>query len=353
MNIMISISIGGFAIMVILLILLILRDPILYERIRKIIFSITSTVIESHKRILSSVELQEGINRYIEDEGLIDLGCPRVKVDLVPQNLEGFELKEGEIIIKLGRRKERVNSILNAVYFYVGKAIIPQVKPLIKENVVHSIDLKLSDSILRKEIGHDAESVFKEKVLSPLFSINPKIKEMYFRLRKLDEDGTFTRVFLRELSELHLRNYERFNKQEITQDVLDFLEFLYTIAKKRKDEEVETYFQRELFNIFILLVAKRNKFLQKGSFPYLEAIRIAIKNKVSKIYILGRHECVDYCEYIAGRATRMELGKFIFKQKYNTKFIHPDGKKEIIPHICITLQISELLLVPPFQKDYS
>lgn len=325
----------------ILFTLLILRDPILYERIRKIIFSISSTVIESHKRILSSVELQEGINRYIEDEGLIDLGCPRVKVDLVPQNLEGFELKEGEIIIKLGRRKERINSILSAVYFYVSKAIIPQVKPLIKENVVHSIDLKLSHSILRKEIGHDAESIFKEKILTPLFSVNSEIKGMYLRLKRIDIEGTFTRIFLRELSELHLRNYERLTKPELTQEVLEFLEFLYTIAQKSSEEEVETYFQQKLINIFILLVAKRDKFLEKGAFPYLNAIKIAKKEGVDKVYVLGRRECVDYSEYIADRAVRKRFGTLIFKQKYETKHIHYGGKEERVRHICVTLQVSK------------
>jgi len=340
MNLLIIVVFGliGLLIFIIIFFLSVLSNPVRYEKAQNVLYLLLSCISKKHKNKIAIQETQLKINEFLDESGLTDIGRPLAKIELVSPQEAKVLVENGDMIMKIVPKRKVDQNVISAVLTYVAKGVIPESKPFLSNDLVQSIDLTLAELMLLSKATRVAIELFKKDFLVPTFETYPKIKELNELLKKLDWQGIFTRILLREFALFSIKRWETLTKNETSQEAHKFLDFLYTIASKKEDEEAELSFRGKLINMWVLLISKRGKFLKVGAGPYLQAIDIALADRVERIYILARHDHTDYARYIAMRAERTKRVKKINDMSFKIQYIHLNTATEEVPACCIILE---------------
>lgn len=331
-------ALGGILIFIVSWVIYCVLSPTGFDRIRGNLYLFLSPIRKKWRQEAIVIETQNKINEYLLKSGLEGIGLPLAKVELVkPEEVQTL-IENNEIILKLAPRRKASQNIVSTVLTYVSKGIIPGVKPYLGEDLTKSIDLTLTELILTRTANVNAVRTFSRKVLLPAFRSDPRLKKLNDTLKRMDTRGWFTRVLLREYAYWTIKMWPTIETEEMITEAKKFLDFLYPIATKEHGEDVELTFQEKLINMSVVLVAKGDKYFEKGVYPYLKAIEINIRNGVETIYAMAIAKNIDIARYIAFCASRRKLVKIVSKQDYTIRYIDKGGVPRTQPAICIVLE---------------
>lgn len=295
-----------------------LAGPFKFFRKKAIRFQIEGPLTKALKRI--SKELPE-------------MDIPDLKINWVNSDNIQTKLKEGKAIIKLKYDNDNSRNVIKATSIYVKDAFLVNSKPYLSENFIKAIDLTVTKKIL---LNSDIKN--KGNII-PIFinenkNENNEVFEKCEKLEEIDDNGLFTRVILRELNSLGEKQFGRTPKVEHHIESEEFLDFIYSVVTREYDDNTPLVYNKKVFKVGFLLVAKAETYIKYGLEAYYRRIRLGLASGVKTFYLLARSEKVEILEKVAKEL--LHTGNFILKNTPK-EYIDTHNRK----CICYSLEVNK------------
>lgn len=212
-----------------------------------------------------------------------------VRVDWVKkENPNTFLDKyKGEVVVRMKHHDYQPRNLAYATLSSVSKGFLNTSRLYLDSTVNTAIDYTMTKKMLSGQRQTKALDYFLSEVVQPKIS-DVELQTHLETMEKLDEDGCFSRLLVRELLELGRELYPRYDKDALL-DTNKFMEFLKSFAEREKgQEDVELSFGGKRIRVRILLVAKREKFYMSGPEPYVLYAKGSIEHGYDSLYLLAR-----------------------------------------------------------------
>jgi len=243
-----------------------------------------------------ALDVQSIVNSFKKEtdrevENLLPYG---IKIDWVGEEItpESF-ISEGVVVIRLGLHKNRDENLIRVLKEYLSQTLVPEIKPHLSESVKKAIDFAVMSKILKK--APSARNRFLENEYKPEIDRNQEIKDYCEMMEVLDQQGRFTRIFLRELKDLEGRLSGSLPKDKVDKEIREFLEFLYRIETKG-EQDVPLDFVGEYIKTQIVLVARPETTDIK---PHKKRIKDNISKGIRSFYLLARGSNIEWVKMLA------------------------------------------------------
>lgn len=197
-----------------------------------------------------------------------------------------FFSKNGTLIIRLKEDADQTRNILTAVQSALPHVLCPLIRNNINQTCTKSIDL----TVLRKlseKLGHHGKLIFKKYFLDPETESDQQINELLKKLITLDQNGFFITIFLNELEQLSEGLYAESDKEDYSNQVTDFINYLLTLVNRKIGEEIELEYYKHPFKVSTILLAKSLKANLYGVRPYLKRLNLNLTKGSESIYLIS------------------------------------------------------------------
>jgi len=268
---------------------LIIHDPNRAEKIKALIFSPTHRLFRwgSKQYLAAKVgsTATEFLRRYL-GKFLSNYANLNVAIRWVKSASDPILTQDGTLILCLEDTNDQTRNILAATRVALPHVVCPLLRSNLKDFAQSAIDLAVLQK-LTDGLGRHARPVFQKYFLSPELGQSKDAAELFVKLVEIDARGLFVAIFLEELDVLGERLFDAGDVADRTIEVVAFLEFLLTLARRKIGEDIETRFVSNGFRVGVILVAKTRKAETQGVSPYLNAISFDVERGCESIYLIG------------------------------------------------------------------
>jgi small subunit ribosomal protein S1 len=227
---------------------------------------------------------------------LPDVNIPKLVVEWVNGDNAETIVKDNEAVVLLQYSKNDTLNIVKATTAYVKDAFLPHVKPYLSDSFRNSFDLSVIRFVLLR-IQKNSKSTVSRFVKDNTEALQENTAVIN-KMEKVNDAGLFTRLLIRELDGFGNNLMGRTPEVEQKKEADDFLEFLYDIAKRERDEYTKLAFVRPDIKVGVLLVAKIDNYSSNGINPYLNRIKKGFALGVNTFYLLAREDRIDILEEV-------------------------------------------------------
>lgn len=260
-----------------------------------------------------------------------------VRVDWVQkENPDTFLDKyTGEVIVRMKPHDYQPRNLVYATLNSVSKGFLNTSRLYLDDAVNTAIDYTMTKKILSGQGQTKALDDFLSEVVQPRMS-DAELRTHLETMEKLDENGIFSRLLIREFLELGRELYPRYDKNAHL-DTQKFLGFLKRFAEReRGQEDVELSFGGKRIRVRILLVAKREKFYMAGPEPYVLYAKGSIDHGYDSLYILAGGVLVSPAKIVMRELEKSEAMNKIegTDETYVTKHEGKDVEK-----VCVVFKV--------------
>ena len=210
-----------------------------------------------------------------------------VKVEWVKgESPEAFIDKyKGEVVVRMRHHKYEPRNLAYATIESVSKGFLPMTRIYLDGKVSKSMDFTITKKILSGLENTEALDYFLAEVVQPE-SDDAELRTYLTIMESLNEDGVFTRIFVRELVELGRKLYPRYD-QEACEDTRKLTQFMKKIAERKKGERNDLSFREKRIKLAIMLVAEKEKFFNMGTKPYAQWAEVIAEKGYDTLYVLA------------------------------------------------------------------
>lgn len=255
----------------------------------------------------------------------------RLRVQWVSEGNVSTTLKEGEVVVCLRPSHDWQHNVLKAALYYVETGFFPRVKLLLDRPLHKSIDFIATKMLLDAPDTVRALELLHKLELPRLLQEDSAIRSLLAKLEATVEPGFFTRVFLRELSILSRGYVQSIRPEEDwLKDIRGFLDFLYTLSIREREEEVPLKYLGLSIRCGFLLVANMQRLKQEGLEPYVRRLKLHFREGCQRVYVCGRGEFVKYVRHVVKVASKQRIVSRTHAYTYRQRI---PGKARPIPVI--------------------
>lgn len=267
----------------------ILTNPEKAEKWYSILARMVAFFHERGEKAHVASDIQADINLFSKkvnsevDELILPDG---IKIDWVrgETTREAF-LRQNEVVVKMNHHRNQARNFVNATISYVTEGLISHARHLIDPIVLKACDFTMVRKILTENKRNSALQIFYNEIYEPEKTQEPLIENYHTTMDSLDEKGLFTRLLVREFSELGLKMYGRASTTEIKEETRRFAEFLDRIATRERGVDVPLDFEGDSIRSSIVLIARPEVYRRRGLTPYINAILGCTETGCETIYV--------------------------------------------------------------------
>ena len=339
---------GGWGLLIIAVILF----AIFYEKLEKPvagIHALLSRLGASWRRRAIKSEIQSQVNsfsRSVEKE--VPNTMPyNMKLRFV-SDIDRAELLKDKslVLVRIRDRYHDDKNFVHGMLAFCPVGVLPASRPYLDDFLGDAIDFTITRKFLNNIQYQGALNYLYEEVIRPETEVKPELDKLCRTLDRLDEQGLFTKVVLRELRDFGAKVGSRYPTQAHKNETKQFVEYMYTIATRTPGEVCETDFQGNCISMGFVFIGTSPKIEAEGALPYLRAIQWRKSMGIEMIYIAARDWAVDIAERTSYLAEKVGLTKTLKRRKYYA--IDSLGQRR--EHILIEMQlITTTLFAPPEQ----
>lgn len=263
---------------------------------------------------------------------------PLCKLEWVTEKSDSSYFHEGKAIVRVSfDRRNRDLNLYNVAYSYVRVGLLSKTKPFLKKTLGIALDLILTRRLLiQKERG--LLSVFNNRFRN----VDNDSKNIFFRLEETENRGFFKRILLQELHYFGESVGERAPNSDIEENADKFINWIYEIAIRERDERKDLSFVSPYFKVGLILVASSKTYSIYGKDAYILRAQKYASNDFPMIYLLARGaNRGKIAESVAKELVKTEC--FSYLSKRNSINRNLDGVELIIT--CIPLKVESLTLL--------
>ena len=261
---------------------------------------------------------------------LPDIEVPNLKITWIKDDDLQTLFKEKKAIVKLKFSSDETQNIIKATTVYVRDAFLKHSKPYLSGILKKSIDFSVTKKILLGTTKN-TRNIVSQYIEENLEGLD-EIKDRCSQIEEIDDNGLFTSVLLRELDFYGNQLVGKLPTNEHFQEADNFVNFIYDIAIREPDENTPLQFSDATLKIAVLLVAKKETYLNYGLAPYLRRIKLGLSRGINTFYLLAREDKVDILNDVAKEL--LETGNFIL---INKPKIFKDADNRDVIYYCIRI----------------
>jgi len=267
---------------------------------------------------------------------LPDIEIPELSIDWVKEDNLQTIFEEGKAIVKLKFSNDQTRNVIKATTVYVRDAFLKHSKPYLSEKLKKAIDFSITRKILLNLNKN------KKNIVSQFIEDNTRdiefMRDICSRIEEIDDNGLFTRIFIRELDYFGTKLIGRIPTTDNCKEADDFLEFIYEIAIREPDDFTPLQFPRNTLKAAILLVAKKETYFNHGLLPYLRRIKLGLAQGIETFYLLAREDKVEILKPVASEL--LATGNFVL---INNPLEYKDTKGRDVICYCIRVNSESLI----------
>ena len=253
-------------------------------------FKTTSTKLSIETNGTKSINT---LNRIVPELNLPELSIEWVKTDEHGKVL----LEPGKAIVLLKYDKDNSQNIINTTSAYIQKTLLHNTKPFLDNGIRKAIDFVIT----RQFLYNTPQKNYIVTLYTDSCTDDIDVYEDAFsKTIKVDDEGLFTRVLLREYAIWGNKLIGKTRNKELVEESKAFLDYLFNIASREFDELTPLVFNQNTLKVAILLVAKYETYAEKGIEPYVRRIREGFANGINTFYLLARNDKIDILNRVYG-----------------------------------------------------
>jgi len=208
-----------------------------------------------------------------------------VKVEIVkPTDRETF-LRDGEIVVCMESSRNQARNLARATLFFVSEDLVRDSRRFIDRIIMRACDLAIARKMLMAEHKIDAITCLNDEFLNPETERDPSLRSYVLAMDEMDSHGTFTRILLREFSELGAKLSPKLSDRQAGHESKTFADKLGLLARKQTGIDVDPTHEGQIFRIAIMPIARAE--LTSIS-PHLKYAHKCYSRKIPILYILAR-----------------------------------------------------------------
>ena len=162
------------------------------------------------------------------------------------------------MILRLREDNDQTKNILSAVHTALPHVLCPLIRDNMNSVCEKSIDLSVLKKLADK-LGKHGNITFNKYFLRPEADNDKLINELIKKLLQIDKHGLFIPIFINELELLgRIFNSEN-DKEDYSNQIINFIEYLLKIANREIGEEIELEYIRNPFKLSTILLAKAQR----------------------------------------------------------------------------------------------
>jgi hypothetical protein len=210
-----------------------------------------------------------------------------IKIRWFNENTEDlYQISENTLFVRLDPSESQKKNIAILAMVLVQNTALVGLRYAIEKPLEKSIDLNLVKNLIKEIKKPQFLDWFLENEYQPTISSSKDIQNWNDQIIEIDERGLFTRILLVELDEYSKRIAGRKATPEMIKEIKDFIDFIYTLSKKKKGEDVPLDFQSRYIRTGVIILARQWYIFSKGIDPYLARFSKKMKNQFHSIYVL-------------------------------------------------------------------
>lgn len=301
-------------------IFLIVQDPNRAYKLKGLILTPVFKLFKWFKREYVANEVIKNLNTFFSKELYGESFA--FKINWIKHE-DNAIFKSGKLVIRMRREDDQTKNILTAAKYALPKIICPVIRHSLKPSLVSAIDHTFLHKLADK-LGNHGKAIYKTYFLNPELESNPDLPEMLQKLLKLDRFGIFTSIFLNELDYVGEGLYADGDTRERTNEMIQFTNYLCTVAERERGDEIELMNMTEVFKVSIILLAKTQIASKRGLMPYLRRLNTNLEKGCESIYIIAFPPAFNFLNKFISAIDgnqRVSINK-IFKTKENVSLEH-------------------------------
>jgi len=318
------------------LLLLVLANPLesmgviasIFKRLRGVHFFFEKYAVE--KRLESTIGLS---SKKINDEG-VEILPHGVDIKWVESKDREAFLKEDKIVVCLESSNNEPRNLARATMLYTSADLIRESQRFVDHGVMKSACFAVARKMLMIDRRLDAFKCLNEEYLEPEITKYPSIEMHVNVMEKLDSEGNFTRLLLRELSELGAKLSSVLSSPRAVKETLSFMQTMKKLSEKERSVDVTPDHRGEVIDFGIMLIAREGV---KDPSPYIRYAKHCWKEGLPRLYVLAQGTNI----IVAIAAVLGIKSDDIYRVETESKFWVPKKKGGFESYVAVLSRISK------------
>lgn len=241
------------------------------------------------------------------------------------------------VIVRMDNKKTKSQNIVFTLHDYVNKSLLYKERPYIDDILYKSSNLVMTRKLL-VDCYQSGFSSFFTDILQAEISNNESLKSAIEKLIRIDEDGLFVQVLLRQIKCMCKRVYGSIEPTLFIQETISFVDFLYEVAMhKVGDDTTNLKFAGEYYKVSIVIIAKAFTYEEYGEEAYIKRIRQNYREGCTSIYLTARNKRIRTLDRVVKK-----LNPDIIYEKNKFKYKGRSIKGYTFDGVCIELNMKPL-----------
>lgn len=239
------------------------------------------------------------------------------------------------VVIRLRQNTDPNENYVNIIYQFVSSGLFKNRKHYFDTDVMDASVLVLAQKIIKLS-KPSAIALFLEDIFNPATKTNKKVKEDFDELKRIDLNGMLFNVYINELLKAVGTIEGEIPDPCLMAESRELLHFLFSIANRNPDEQIDFNFVSNYFKIGIVLAAKDSTISKNGELSHFKYIKNLIDKGYETIYIFGIGSKVDIAKRIAQK-TKKDESRFLKSVTHTYKHINVTSGRRYTA-VCIELR---------------
>lgn len=240
------------------------------------------------------------------------------------------------VVFRFNYYGDQDRNLAHAVWAYVPRAVIPEARHYLDQNVQESLDLTLAKRMLTHTGDTNSINYFFHEYLVPAIRANPDLAEICSCLDRLDDMGWLTRILLLEFFEVGKTRFPNTPNGTEARETAKFIRFLDNVAKREHGEDVSPTFGGDHVSMSIVFVARADVRKAYGTWPHFAWIKRAKEQGIHRFYICALGKNIGPARGLSKNAARELDLEIVATHVYRGRFFRRRRTA-----VCIVCRASE------------
>jgi len=208
-----------------------------------------------------------------------------LKVEIVrPTDRETF-LKDGQVVVCMESSRNKSRNLARATLFFVADDLVRESRRFIEQTIIRACDFALARKMLMIENRIDAVKCLNEEFLTPETKRDPSLRSYVLAMDEMDLQGTFTRILLREFSDLGAKLSPKLSDSQAELESRTFADKLTLLARKQPGVDVDPTHEGQILRVAVMPVARAEV---DSIAPHIKYAKQCFSKKIPILYVLAR-----------------------------------------------------------------
>ncbi len=200
-------------------------------------------------------------------------------------------------VVRMPTVKNPDEVLVDSVFLYVSKALLPTQKKHLSNSQRQAIDLYVSGRLLERA-SITLEANFIDRFQTD-FAANDLAYQYIREFQRLERYGLFDHVFLRELDFLGQKALPPGGSQAVSRDIDALLQLLARLSRRDIGEDIPLTLERRYVRVGVVIVGKHFKITDGPAWWTRYIINELSSRLIDSVYVLANHVNKALVEEIA------------------------------------------------------